>query len=284
MILITGASGNVGREVLKQIAETGVPVRAAFQAVSKAAAAPSGVEVVTLDYNRPETVRAALHGVDHVFLVGPPTAELPAMERRAVDEIKRAGGVRIVKLSAMGGRAATFPRQHADSEDYIQASGVPYTFLRPNGFMQNFSNYNAGTINTQNAFYGSQGEGKVSHIDIRDIGAVAVKVLTEARHQRKSYTLTGPEALTNARIAQILSEELGRQIKYVNLTDEQYRQAAIRGGVAEWSAAAVTDLQRFYREGGASAVSKDVEQLLRRRPISFEQFSREHKSAFQRTA
>jgi uncharacterized protein YbjT (DUF2867 family) len=284
MLLITGASGNVGREVLKQIAGTGVPVRAAFQSVSKAAAAPSGVEVVTMEYNQPETVRAALTGVDHVFLVGPPTGDLPAMERKAVDEIKRAGGVHIVKLSAMGGRAATFPRQHADSEDYIQASGVPYTFLRPNGFMQNFINYNAGTINTQGAFYGSQGDGKVSHIDIRDIGAVAVKVLTEAGHQGKSYTLTGPEALTNARIAQILSVDVGREIKYVNLTDEQYKQAAIAAGVPEWSAAAVTDLQRLYRESGASAVSRDVEQVLGRRPISFEQFSRDQKSAFQRAS
>jgi uncharacterized protein YbjT (DUF2867 family) len=284
MILITGASGNVGREVLKQIAGTGVPVRAAFQSLSKAAAAPSSVEVVTMDYNEPRTIRAALEGVDHVFLVGPPTADLPAMERKAVDEIRNSGGIHIVKLSAMGGRAATFPRQHMDSENYIKASGVPYTFLRPNGFMQNFINYNARTINTQSAFYGCQGDGRVSHVDIRDIGSVAVKVLTGMGHQGKSYTLTGPEALTNARVAQILSEDLGRDINYVNLTDEQFRQAAIGAGVPEWSAAALTDLQRVYRDAGASAVSSDVEQLLGRKPISFEQFSRDHKAAFERAA
>jgi uncharacterized protein YbjT (DUF2867 family) len=85
-----------------------------------------------------------------------------------------------VQLSAMGGRAAIFPRQHADSEDYLRASGVACTSLRPNGFMQNFVNYHAPTINTQGVFYGSQADGKVSHIDIRDIAAVAVKVLTHA--------------------------------------------------------------------------------------------------------
>src|SRR5207248_6455688 len=113
----------------------------------------------------------------------------------------------VVKLSATGGREAIFPRQHAESEDYIRSSGVPYTFLRPNGFMQNMVNYNAPTINTQNAFYGSEGDGRVSHIDIRDVAAVAVKALTEDGHVGNAYTLTGPEALTNAEIAQILSDD-----------------------------------------------------------------------------
>ena len=284
MILITGASGNVGKEVLKQLARTGIPVRAAFQSASKAATAPSGVEIVTMDYNQPETLRTALKGVECVFLVGPPTSNLPAMERKAVDEIKRSEVPHIVKLSAMGGRAATFPRQHADSEAYIESSGVSHTFLRPNGFMQNFVNYNAGTINSQSAFYGSQGEGKVSHIDIRDIAAVAVKVLTEDRHRGKTYALTGPEALSNARIAQVLSDDVGREIKYVDLPDEPFKQALLAAGVPEWSANALVDLQRLYREGGASAVTRDVEQLLGHKPISFEQFSRDHRAAFQRAA
>src|ERR1700687_5992100 len=157
MILITGASGNVGREVLKQIAATGAPVRATFQSVGQAAIAPSGVDIVTMDYNQPETLQKALQGIDRVFLVGPPTPNLPALERKAIDEIKRSETRYVVKLSAMGGRRATFPRQHADSEDYIRSSGLTYTFLRPNGFMQNFINYNASIINPQDSFYGSHG-------------------------------------------------------------------------------------------------------------------------------
>ncbi len=283
MILITGASGNVGKEVLKQMAQTGLPVRAAFQSAGKAATAPSGVEIVTMDFNQPDTLRAALKGVRRVFLVGPPTSNLRALERKAVDEIKRSGA-HIVKLSAMGGRAATFPRQHAESEDYIKSEGVPHTFLRPNGFMQNLVTYNAGTINTQNAFYGCQGDGKVSHIDIRDIAAVTVKVLTEDGHQGQAYTLTGPEAITNARIAQVLSDDVGREIRYVDLPPEQFKQALLGAGVPEWSANALVDLQHLYREGGASKVTGDVEKLLGRRPVSFEQFSRDHVSAFQRAA
>src|SRR6266481_2293605 len=143
MILITGASGNVGKEVLKQIARTGAQVRAAYQTVSKAAAAPSGVEIVTMDYNEPASLQTALKGIERVFLVGPATPNLPSLERKAIDEIKQSEVRYVVKLSAMGGRAAVFPRQHADSEDYIKSSGLTYTFLRPNGFMQNFINYNA---------------------------------------------------------------------------------------------------------------------------------------------
>jgi uncharacterized protein YbjT (DUF2867 family) len=184
----------------------------------------------------------------------------------------------------MGGRAAIFPRQHADSEDYIKSAGVPYTFLRPNGFMQNFINYNAETINSQNAFYGSQGDGKVSHIDLRDIAAVAVKTLTESGHEGKAYTLTGPEALSNARIAEILSEDTGREIRYVDLPAEQFKQALVGAGLPEWSADALVDLQQLYRSGAASAVTNDVAQLLGRRPISLEQFSRDYASAFQRAA
>ena len=284
MILITGASGNVGKQVLKQVAATGAKVRAAFQTVTKAAAAPSGVEIASMDYNKPETLQAALKGIERVFLVAPPTPNLPALERKAIDEIKQSGVRHVVKLSAMGGRDAIFPRQHADSEDYIKSSGVSYTFLRPNGFMQNFVTYNGATINTQNAFYGSQGDGEVSQIDLRDIAAVAVKTLTEDGHQGKAYTLTGPEALSNARVAEILSEDTGREIRYVDLPAEQFKQALLGAGLPEWSANALVDLQQFYRRGSASAVTRDVEQLLGRKPISFEQFSRDYAQAFQRAA
>ena len=181
----------------------------------------------------------------------------------------------------MGGRAATFPRQHAESEDYIRSTGIPYTFLRPNGFMQNLVNYNAGTINAQNAFYGSEGDGTVSHIDIRDIAAVAAKVLTEDGHISEAYTLTGPEALSNAQIAEKLSDLVGREISFVNLPPEQLKQALLSAGISDWSADALIDLQRLYREGGAATVTQEVERLLGRKPTSYGRFLSEYRSAFE---
>lgn len=280
MILVTGASGNVGREVLKQVAQTGTKVRAAFQSSSKQAA-PAGVETVTVDYNQPETLRAALNGVDRVFLVGPPTPELPKLERNAADAIANSGVRHLVKLSAMGGRQATFTGQHAESEDYILSTGIPYTFLRPNGFMQNIINYNGQTINSQNAFYGTEADGKVSQIDIRDVAAVAAKVLTEDGHVNKIYTLTGPESLTNAQVAQILTRALGREVRYINLTPDQLRPALLTAGVPEWNADALLDLQRLYREGKASDVTEDVERILGRKPANFTQFMEDHRSDLQ---
>jgi uncharacterized protein YbjT (DUF2867 family) len=281
MILITGASGNVGREVLKQIADTGQRVRAAFQSSNKVSGVPAGVEVAIMDYNQPQTVREALKDVDRVFLVGPVAASLAELEGKATDEIKRSGVRRIVKLSAMGPRDVAFTRQHAESEDYIRSSGVDFTFLRPNGFMQNMVMYNGAAIRAQSAFYGSQGEGQVSHIDLRDIAAVAVKTLTGDTHLGKSYTLTGPEALTNARMAEILSATLGREIKYVDLDPEQMRQALLAAGTPEWSANGILELNGLYRRGGASTVSPDVEHVLGRKPISFEQYSRDYAENFQ---
>jgi uncharacterized protein YbjT (DUF2867 family) len=280
MILITGASGNVGREVLKQIAQTGAHVRAAFQSSSKAAAR-AGVEITIVDYNQPDTLRAALKDVDRVFLVGPPTAELPALERKVVDVIAQSEVQQLVKLSAMGGREATFPRQHAESEDYILDSGVRYTFLRPNGFMQNIVNYNAPTISTQNAFYGTEGDGRVSQIDIRDVAAVAVKVLTEDGHVGKAYTLTGPESLNNTEIAQMVSDVLGRQIRFINLPPGELKQALLSAGIPEWNANALLDLQRLYREGKAAAVTRDAEEILGRKPTSFAKFLQDYRDAFQ---
>jgi uncharacterized protein YbjT (DUF2867 family) len=280
MILITGASGNVGREVLKQIARTGASVRAAFQSPSKAAAAP-GVEIAILDYNQPDTLRAVLKDVDRVFLVGPPTGELPALERKAVDVIAQSDVRQLVKLSAMGGREATFPRQHTESEDYILSSGVPYTFLRPNGFMQNIVNYSAPTINAQNAFYGTEGDGRVSQIDIRDVAAVAVKVLTEDGHVGKAYTLTGPQSLSNKEIAQMLSDVLGREIRFINLPPAELKQALLSAGIPEWNANALLDLQRLYREGKAAAITPHVEEILGRKPTSFAKFLQDYRDVFE---
>jgi uncharacterized protein YbjT (DUF2867 family) len=280
MILITGASGNVGREVLKQISQAGHKVRAAYQSSQKAAQCPAGVETVIVDFNRPETLRAALNGIHCVFLVGPVAPNLVELESKATEEFKRAGVARLVKLSAMGRRAATFPRQHAESEDRIKASGVAWTFLRPNGFMQNVAIYNAATMREQNAFFGSAADGKVSQIDLRDVGAAAVRVLIEDGHLGKTYTLTGPAALSNSEAAVILSSVLGREIRYVNLPPEQMKQALLGAGMPEWNVNGIIDLDTLYREGGASTVSPDVEQLLGKKPTAYQQFARDFASNF----
>lgn len=284
MILITGASGNVGSEVLKQAAAAKLNIRAAYVSAHKAKEAPAGAQTALMDYTKPETISAALDGVEKVFLVGPPTSSLVALEGSFVHEATKSGVKHIVKLSALGGRKAMFPGLHRESEENIEASGLPYTFLRPNGFMQNFVNYNSGTIKTQNAFYAAQGDGAVSHIDIRDIAAAAVKVLSSSGHEGKAYSLTGSEALTNAQVAEKLSRVLGRTIRYVDVSTEDFKKNLLTAGMPEWSANALIDLQRLYREAGAALVDPTVEKLTGRKPASFDQFACDYASAFQQEA
>jgi uncharacterized protein YbjT (DUF2867 family) len=280
MILITGASGNVGREVVKQALAVGLKIRATFLSPAVAAQAPAGLEGVIMDYAKPETIRAALHGVEKIFLVGPPVRDLPELEANFVKEARAAGRKHIVKLSAFGGRESTFPSGHRDSEENIEASGLPYTFLRPNGFMQNLVNYNAGSIRDQNAFYGCQGNGGVSIVDIRDIAAVAVIVLAATGHEGKSYALTGGESLTNQQVAEKISPVAGCKINYVDLPAAEFKKGILSTGASEWSADALVDLQRFYREGKASLLTDDVERLTRHKPITFDQFVRDYAFAF----
>ena len=284
MILITGASGNVGREVVKQALAMGLTIRASFQSPAVAAQAPAGLEGVIMDYGKPETIRPALHGVEKIFLIGPPARELPVLEANFVKEVRAAGRKHIVKLSALGGRESMFPNGHRDSEENIEASGLPYTFLRPNGFMQNLVNYSADTIRSRNAFYGCQGNGAVSVVDIRDIAAVAVIVLAATGHEGKSYALTGGEALTNQQVAEKISRVAERKISYVDLPATELKKGLLSIGTPDWSADALIDLQRLYGEGKASRVTDDVERLTGRKPITFDQFARDYAFAFRNEA
>lgn len=281
MILITGANGNIGHEVVKQALAVGLTIRATFQSAAVAAKAPAGLEGVVMDYTKPETIRPALRGVEKIFLVGPPVRDLPAWEANFVKEVRAAGRKHIVKLSAFGGRESIFPSGHRDSEENIEASGLPYTFLRPNGFMQNLVNYSAGTIRSQNAFYGCQGDGAVSMVDIRDIAAVAVIVLAATGHEGKSYALTGGEAHSNEQVAEKISRVAGRKIRYVDLPPDEFKKALLSTGMPEWSADALLDLQRLYREGKSSQVTDNVERLTGHNPITFDQFARDYAFAFQ---
>ena len=272
MILVTGASGTVGSEVVKALGGRSAGVRAGYR--TRPQNVPAGVESVKLDYERPETIRPALQGVDTLFLL----SNTVDPERKVVDEAKRAGVKRIVKLSVIGAaeEGFTFARWHRAVEKYIEASGLGWTFLRPNGFMQNVVTYMGETIRSQSAIYSPAGNAAASHVDARDVGAVGARVLTDKGHEGKAYELTGPAALTYGQIAEILSRVLGRTIGYVPISPEQYRQAAVAAGTPEGYANALVDLNRYYLEGKASVVTPAVRQLTGRDPIPFEQFARDY--------
>jgi uncharacterized protein YbjT (DUF2867 family) len=278
MILVTGASGTVGSEVVKALLARKAAVRAGYR--SRPQNLPAGVETAALDYDRAETLAPAFQGVDAVFLlsstVGP--SELLDREARVVDEARRAGVKRVVKLSVIGAPEGRFQfaRWHRPVEEYVEASGLAWTHLRPNGFMQNLFNYKGDTIRGQSALYAAVGDAAISHVDARDIGEAAARVLTEGGHEGKAYDLTGPAALTYGQIAEALTTALGRAIRYVPITVEQYKAGAVAAGVPEVYADALADLDRAYASGIASRVSPDLRTLTGRDPISFDAFARDY--------
>jgi len=283
MILVTGASGTVGSEVLKQLREQGADVRAAFHSAEKAARAKKqGIDSVVLDYADRASTAAALKGVDKVFLLGPTVPNQSELENNVVEEAKKAGVRHIVKLSVLdaGGEKYTFAKWHRAVEKTIERSGLKYTFLRCNEFMQNTLTYYLGTIKSEGAFYLPTKDSKNSVIDVRDIAAAAVKALTTSGHENKVYELTGPEALSHEQIAQKLSAAVGKQIKYVDISPAAFKEGAVAAGIPEWYVDALLNLYQFYVAGGAQQVTKDVERVTGSKPRTFDEFARDHAAGF----
>ena len=283
-ILVLGATGNVGSQVVQQLANVGVNTRAAVRSISKASAfKDAGVESVKMDLNKPETVQAALEGVEKVFLLTPPFPNMAEITANLVEAAKKAQVKYIVKQSGMSAdteSTVALLRWHREGEKMIEASGIPFTFLRPNAFMQNYANTSGRTIKTQSTFYMPLADGKVSLVDVRDIAAVAVAALTQKGHEGKTYEITGSEALSNEQIAEILSTVAGRKITYVNVSDDAASQGMKASRMPGVLIDALIELNKIQRAGYASTVSPVVEQVTGKKPISFEQFARDYVEAF----
>ena len=208
MILVTGATGHVGSELVRLLAEQGAPARALVHSPDKAAPIQQlGLETALGDYEQPDTLDAAMKGCGQLFLLSPPSPRQPQQEQHVIDAARRAGLDHVVKQSvpwAGPDAPVLFSRWHGQVEQHLAQSGLAYTLLRPSSFMQNFL-MSAQQVADQGVLYGMFGEGRVAFIDARDIAAVAAELLTSPGHQGASYTLTGPEALSAAEVAERLS-------------------------------------------------------------------------------
>jgi uncharacterized protein YbjT (DUF2867 family) len=287
-ILITGASGTVGSEVVKQLSRNGqaVHIKAAVHSlenIKKVKDDNNRVEIVQIDYNKPETLATALKGVDKLFLVTPETLNAPELVSNLVTEAKKAGIKYIVRLSAMGESSIASVRLHLEGEKFIEESGIPFTILRPNTFMQFFVNFYGPTIKNNNAFYGSVEDAKVSFIDIRDIAAIVVETLTDNgnyRHNNKVYTITGSEALSHYQVAKILSNATTKKINYIDIPEEEFQRKQKEIGLNDWWLNLMIEAFYSFRKGYHSQVSSTVEEITGKKPISFSQFAKDYVQAF----
>jgi uncharacterized protein YbjT (DUF2867 family) len=287
MILVTGASGNAGGAVVKELLKSGADFRGMYRSQEDAERAPPGVASVIADFSSPESLKNALAGIDVVYLVCSPIPELVELESNVVDACQQSGVKHLVLNSALG--AADFPKSfpawHRRVEDKLKASRLGFTILRPNSFMQNIVAYIAPSIREQGAFFAAMGEARTSYLDLRDIAAVVARVASSpAEHLGKTYELNGPEAVTYTELAERIARICSRPVKFVDIPEAAQRDAMLGMGMPAWRVDALLDLQRYYTNGQGGEVTGVLAQLLGRPPINLDTFLKESKDSFLSTA
>jgi len=282
MILVIGATGTNGREVVQRLAGAGHRVRALVRDPAKAGGLKmANVELVQGDLDNPASLDRAFGGVSRAFVVTAVDQRAVGWCRNAFDAAKRVGTPHVVKFSGMGVGVADVAllRQHAETDEMLMASGLPYTILRPNSFFQNML-WSAGTIKDHGAFYLPMRDGKQSLVDVRDIAAVAVKVLTGPGHEGQVYEISGPEPLSYADVAATLTRVLGKAVRYVDVPPEAARDSMLQAGMPAWNADAVTELYGAFATGQFGYTTDVVERIIGQPPIPFERFAKENATAF----
>ena len=289
-ILVTGATGTLGSEVVKQLSNdpTKPLIRAAVHSIENAKKISfPGVESIQIDYNEPESLTTAFSDIDRLFLLTHPSPNTVKQESNLINEAKKVGVKHIVKQSVMGADddnpKVELMRHHREAEKLVEESGIEYTFLRPNEFMQNFITYHSPVIKNNNAFYLPMGNAEVSIVDVRDIAAVAVKVLTKGdleNVRNKGFTITGPNALSYNKIAETLSAATSKKIEYVNISEEEARSGMKEAGMNDWLINVILELNGYFREGHASQVTSVVEDITGKSAKTFGEFAKDFVDSF----
>ena len=284
MILVAGATGRTGSEVVKALIGKGEQVRALVRDPERAGAIQGpGVELVVGDVEKPETWDAALQGVDKAFLLSPEGPQMAELHGKFADAAKGAGVRHLVRMSILVANPDSplaIGRWHGEADRNVENSGIPYTIIRPAYFMQNLVG-SARMIASESAFPGAMGDGKVGVIDTRDIGNVAATVLTSDGHEGKIYPLTGPEALSMGELAGKLSAALGKEVKYINVPQQDAKAGMMAMGMPDWMADGWTAMAMMISTGAANMVTPMVKEVTGQEPRSFDQFAGDYVDAFQ---
>lgn len=284
-ILITAATGQVSSAVIDALDGTDDRLRALVRDPAKARhLAARGVEVHGGDLGDPPSLAPAFEGVSDLWLLTPNGPRAPEHSMNALWAARGAGVQRVVRLSAVAA-AHDAPtrsgRLHALSDHELRESGLDWTILRPHWFMQNLLG-EAGQIATAGALYSSMGRGRLGMIDVRDVAALAALVLADETglHHGRTYTLTGPEAISMADVAERLGQATGNHIAYVPVTDDAARAGLLGAGVPAWIAGMLLEYARAYASGWGDFTTSDFADVTGRPPRSFADFAGDHAHAF----
>ncbi len=284
-ILVTGVTGNVGREVAKRLVEAGHAVRGAVREPGRVRE-PSGggLTYVPFDFEDPSTWEPAFAGVRRLFLVRPPAlSDVKRTLNPALDVAKRVGVEHVVFLSLMGvERNRVVP--HAKVEQHLQRIGLPCTSLRASFFMQNLDTTHRAEIRDRDEIFIPAGKGKTSFIDVRDIAEVAALALTDASHRGRAYTLTGSEALDYHEVAALFTRVLGRPIRYAAPSAWAYGWRMHRQGMPLPFILVTEGIYTVVRLGRAAGVTPEVARLLGREPLRLEQYVRDSADCWRKSS
>jgi len=278
-ILVTGATGNVGSLVVRELCARGADVRAL---VRDPQANVGDVELAVGDFEDPASLRRALSGVDRVYLSAADGPRKVAHESAVIDAAAEAGVEQIVKLSAMHADPdSPLPafRWHGEIEAHLHRSGVPAVLLRPAFFMTNLLMVAEGVAHT-GVLYAPTANRPVAMIDIRDVAAVAAVTLSADGHQKQTYELTGPDAITFADIAAAIATATGRPVSYVDLTEEAARPRFEGAGLPDWLARHLAGVFGVIRDGGFARATDTVAAITGRPARDIAGFMRDFADAY----
>lgn len=281
VILVTGATGQAGVEVCVELAKRAdVEVRAGVHSPGKEDLLPPGVTPVPFDTEDPSTVEAALQGVDKLFLLTAGGPVGPLSTRVIVDAVRKSDVQRIVKLSSIDPEVE--PQAPTDlwaleTEAMVRETALPFTFLRPTFFFQNFSRGYWVPMMMQRTLALPFGDGRTGWLDSRDLALAAVKALVEDGHEGKTYTLTGPVTINLHEIASVFTEVTGQTVTYIPLSDQQWIDGMAVAGAPEDMARAMLALVAKTRDGLSDRVTDELGRLIGRPPRTIEEFAADHR-------
>ena len=283
LILVTGATGNTGSTLLQELERRGAVVRAMVRSSKDAARLPNtSATVVVGNFDDPRFLEAALEGVTHAYLVTPSSPDAEAQQVRFAERAAAAGVRRLVKLSQFAAEEASpvrFLRYHAAVERRIRELGIGFTFLRPNLYFQGLLAFQP-MIAAQGHFVAPIGDARVSAVDVRDIAAVAGIALTEEGHNGKTYTITGPAAVTHTEMASALSKAIGRPVAFTDVPPDAFAGALKAAGVPPWQVDGLVEDYAHYARGEAEAISPHVREVTGVDPRDVARFAEDYASAF----
>ena len=279
-VLVTGATGQVGGAVLEELVRRGVQARAMVRTEDRSdGLAARGVEAVVGDLERPKTLPGALSGAGRVFLMSRDDPNQPEMECALIEAAGRAGVGRIVKLSASGAAPdspVALMRRHAQAERILEASGLGYTILRPQLYMQNFLRFGP-SIATEGRFAAPMDDHRFALVDVRDVARVATAALTEDAHAGAAYVVSGPEALSYGDAAEAIGAAIGEEVAYEPAEPVAFRDELVaERGLPRWRADELAFIASAYGGGAGELVTDIVRRVGGEAPRTFDEFAKEH--------